>query len=303
MGNYMKKLAALLFLLFLALWAAGVIRTFTLDEPDLSLFGGPALHSLSSNPSFREANPGMRSAHNLAQIGLIQTPLPQLLDKADVNQIRVYEKTAALAAGTTAFEHDQERVRQTLQDQKAAIFSDKAEGVGAKRQLTLGISVHPDRFDALLKTLTQVGQVESIRVEQQDRTSEFRRLYAQRQSLKKHQEAILKLRGGGKLSVEEALKLEQRIMEIEKEIQTVAVQLGDFLEKEPSYNLFVTLQEIQPGSWHDRSFTVGRRLGNGFLWAVGWWAAAALAVGMGVGAYLSIKTLRPRRPTRVSAAF
>jgi len=302
MSNCIKKLAALLFLLFLALWAGGVIRTFTLDEPDLSVLSGPVFHSLSSSSTFREAHAGMRSANNLAQIGLVQTPLPQLLDRADVNQIRVYDKTAALAAGTTAFDHDEERIRQAIEVHKAAVFSERDEGVAPLRRLALGISVHPDRFDTLLKTVSQVAKVESINVHQQDRTTEFRQLYAQRQSLKKHEEAILKLRGAGKLSVEEALKLEQKIMKVEKEVQAVGVQLGDFLEKEPSYNLFVTLQEIQPGSWHDRSFTVGRRLGNGFLWALGWWAAAAVAMGIGVGAYLSIKTLRPAWLTRANAA-
>jgi hypothetical protein len=296
LSRFWKQLAAALFLLFLALWVFGVARTFTLSEPDIDVLSSSFAHSMSSGPTFREVGSGSRTAHNLAQIGLTQAPLPQVLDQADVSQIRVYDKTAQVAAATTAFADDEDRIRKVVAGQQAVVFSEKATGVAPQRALALGISVHPERFDALLRAVSEVGRVESSNVEQQDRTAEFRRLYAQRQSLKKHQEAMLKLRGVGKLSVEEALKLEQKIFEVEKEVQSVGVQLGDFLGKEPSYNLYVTLQENRPGSWHDRSFTFGRRLGQGFLWALGWWAAAALGIGLAVGAYVSVKTLRSTVP-------
>src|SRR5262249_11237076 len=159
------------------------------------------------------------------------------------------------------------RIRTNIKGQKAVVFSERATGIPPHRSLSLGIGVHPEGFDALLQGLIQVGQPRSINVQQQDRTTDFRRLYAQRQSLKKHLEAILKLRDSGKLSVEEALKLEQKVVEVEKELQAVGVQLGDLLNKEPSYNVFLSLQEVQPGSWSDRSFTFSRRLGNGFIWA------------------------------------
>src|SRR5207302_1471841 len=155
-----------------------------------------------------------------------------VLDKGDVDQISVHEKTAQIASGTTAFDDDALHVRKAVESHKATVFSEKSTGIAPGRSLVLGIAIHPDRFDALKDELSGVGQIRSIDAQQQDRTPEFRRLYAQRQSLKKHQEAILKLRGSGKLSVEEALKVEQRIQEIEKEIQTLGVQLGDLLGKE-----------------------------------------------------------------------
>jgi hypothetical protein len=289
MITYAKRLAAVAFLLFLGLWVGGVFRTFTLAQPELQAFATPVGSSID------EIRSGMRTANNLKQIGLTQTPLPQVLDQEDVNKIRVYEKTAQLSLGTAAFNGDEEHIRKAIVTHKAVIFSEKTTGIGPERSLALGISVHPDRFDSLLHELAEVGQIASINVQQQDRTAEFRRLHAQRQSLKKHHETILKLRGTGNLSVEETLKLEQKILEIEKEIQTAGVQLGDLLDKEPSYNLFVTLQEYQPGSRHDRSFTLARRLGSAFLWALGWWAVGALGVGVLVATYASINTLWPAR--------
>lgn len=149
----------------------------------------------------------------------------------------------------------------------------------------------PDQFDDLLRELEQIGQLGSIVVQQQDRTGEFRKLHAQRQSLKKHQEAILKLREGQKLPVEEALKLEQKIQEIDKEEQAVGVQLGDFLGKDPSYNLFLQLEETPKGGSRDRSFTLSRRLGSAFLWALGWWFTAVVTIGLVVTTIVSIRTL------------
>ena len=288
-----KKLAAILFLLFLGLWVAGFCRTFSLETSDL-----PDLSPhISSSFSFSSAEyqGGMRIAHNLAQVDLGQTPLPKVLDQEDISQITVFAKTAQLSSGTTAYTDDENRTRKAIAVNKAVVFSEKATGIAPQRRLSLGIGVRPEHFDALLKALMEVGHLEAVDVQQQDRTTEFRKLHGQRLSLKKHHDAILKVRDTSKLSVEEALKMEQRIVEIEKEIQAVGVHLGDLLAKEPSYNLFLTLQEGQPGSRHDREFTFARRLGSGFVWAIGWWLLAALGVALVAGMVISVNTLRRQR--------
>src|SRR5262249_2956609 len=187
-------------------------RSFTLDGSELLTLPGPSFSRLSSHEEYRSS---MANAHNLAQIGLAKTPLPQVLDQADVNKIVVYDKTAQLAAGTTAFPEDEQEVRKALAAHQAVTFSEKAGGIAPNRALVLGISVHPDRFEALLRQLSAVGHLESITVHQQDRTGEFRKLLGQRQSLRKHLEAILKVRGGGPKSVEETLKLAAKILEVE----------------------------------------------------------------------------------------
>jgi hypothetical protein len=299
MYHFGKKLAAVGFLVFLGLWIAGVVRSFALSQPDLPTFSAPLVSSSHGD----EDRSARQTTSNLSQIGLKLTPLPKVLDQEDINQIEVHEKTAQLALGATDFGDVEAQIRQAIARHKAVIFSEKGSGIAPERKLVLGIGVHPDGFDALLHALSQTGQLGSIDVQKQDRTKEFRRLHANRQSLKKYQEAILKLRGTGKLSVEESLKLEQKIREIESEIQSTGVQLGDLLGKEPSYNLFVTLQEYQPGSRHDRGFTLVRRLGSGFLWAFAWWSAAAVGVGLLIAAHFSVQTLRqaPPAPRRVAS--
>jgi hypothetical protein len=289
-----KKLAAIGFLSLLLLWAVGVARSFTLTQPELPAVSFP---SFSSD----EYGSGRGVANNLKQIGLeiaqfVGIPLPQVLNQGNLDKIRVYEKNAHLSSATASFTNDEERARQAISEHKAVIFSESTSGITPQRSVSLGIRVHPDRFDSLLQELTGVGEITSIATQQRDRTEEFRRLHAQRRSLEKHHDAILKLQGAARASVEEALKLEQKILEIDKEIQSVGVQLGDLLDREPSYNLFLTLKEYQPGSRQDRSFTLARRLGSGLLWALGWWWMAVLSLALVVAVFASIRTLRPARP-------
>ena len=75
MNELNKKLAALGFLLFLVLWVAGIVRTFTLDLPDLPNLSLPS----SGLSSFSEYRGSLRTANNLAQIGITHTALPKVL--------------------------------------------------------------------------------------------------------------------------------------------------------------------------------------------------------------------------------
>jgi hypothetical protein len=265
---------------------AGTVRGLTLPYPP-----PPPAWPL---PAGEESAARLQSANNLRQIGLALTPLPLVLDQPDVDRIRVHEKVAQLAAGTGAFDDDAALVRSALAAHQAVVFNEKNAGIAPERRLTLAIGVHPDKFDALVEQLRQVAHLQSVSVQQRDRTGDFRRLHAQRQSLKKHLEAVLKLRGAKTPSIDDALKLEQRVQDIEKELQALGVQFGDLLGKESFYHVYVTLYEYQPGSRLDRTFTLPRRLTHAFLWALAWWVAVAVAVGVLAATYTSIRTLRPK---------
>jgi hypothetical protein len=284
MLSYWKQAAAIGFLVFLGLWIVGITRAATQPYPE------PAAWqlTLSEEPASRLA-----LANNLRQVGLIQMPLPLVLDQPDVERIRVYEKTAQLAAGTAAFDDDAVSIRAALTAHQASVFNEKNAGIAPERRLTLEIGVPPDQFDALVEQLRQIGHVDSVNVQQRDRTEEFRRLHAQRQSVKKYLEAVTKLRGGNNPSIEDALMLEQRIQDIERELQSLSVQLGALLGKESFYHISVTLSEYQPGSKLDRTYTLPQRLTQAFLWALPWWLAVAGAISVLALTALSIQVLWP----------
>ena len=288
MLHYAKKIAALAFLLFMLLWVAGVIRSFTLEYPP-----PPPLVSLSSEREY--VNPSSRNfANNLKQIDPNQTPLPLMLDNPDVDKIRITEKTAVLTSGTTAFKNDEASVRAAIKAQQADVFTERKSGIEPARRWTIEIGVHPDKFDDLVENLRGIGSLSTITVEQKDRTREFQDLYSKRQSLKKYRDSITKLREGKNPSLEDALRLEGKIQDIEKELQALSVQFGELLGKESYYHVHVTLIEYQPGDRRDHTFTIPQRIGHGFLWAITWWFGTALALALVAASCLSAWMLRSK---------
>jgi hypothetical protein len=288
MRFYLSKAAAVGFLTFLALWIAGTVRGLTLDYP-------------MPNPidisSYRQGVQGMQNANNLKDIaGLPQTSLPIILDAPEVDQIRIHEKRAFLAMGSANFKDDETAIRKAVKDFKAEIFTEFNGGIEPSRRVTLEIGVNPERFDDLVATLQTIGKLSSITVEKKDRTGEFRNLFAKRQSLKNRLAAILKLTEGKNPSLEDALKLEAKIHEIEKELQALNVQFGDLLGKESYYHVHVTLVEHQPGGRGDRTYTLPQRIGHAFVWALVWWFGVVLAFVVFAGAGLSMWVLTRRAP-------
>ncbi len=285
MSHFKKQCVAAGFLAFIALWIGGTARGLSLPFPE------PSAWQFASGEHDSRSN--LQVANNLKQIGLQATPLTLVFEQPEAHQIQVFEKRAQLATRTTTFDADAASVRAAMSEHKAVVISDNATGIEPDRQLLLAISVPPENFDAFVNQLRKIGILNSINVTQRDRTGEFRKLNAQRQSLKKYLDAILKLRGANNPSIDDALKLEQKIQDIEKDLQSVSVQLGDLLGKESYYQVDVTLREFQPGSKLDPTFTWPQRIMHGFAWAVAWWIATAFAFAMLAGTVASVRVLWP----------
>jgi hypothetical protein len=278
MAPFWRQAAAAGFLLFVVLLVVGLVHGVTHPHPPT-----PAWQLQLAS---REESSKRQSVNNLKQLGLAKMALPLVLDQADVERIQVYEKSADLVVGTSSFPEDEARARAALAAHEATLFNETNTGIVPRRSLTLEIGVPPDKFDDLVEALREIGHLDSVSVQQRDRTGDFRRLHAQRLALKKHQESVLKLRGAGKGSVDDALKVEQKIQDVEKELQSLSVLLGDFLGKESFYHVRITLSERQPGSG---------QMGQAFLWALTWWSASVGVVGVLAGTMLSAWTLWPRR--------
>jgi hypothetical protein len=287
MRQLLHKLAAVGFLVFVALWIGGTARGYALPYPEAPIFDFSVFD--------RQAMQRLQAANNLAQIGLATTPVPLVLERPEVEQIQVYERVAYLGTATRAFDDDEAQIRSAVAGHQGIIFNESSSGLAPDRQLSLDIGVNPEKFDALLEELKQIGRFEHINVQQRDRTADFRQLNAKRQSLKKYLEATLKLRGVKDASVDDSLKIEQKIQDIEKELQAVGVQLGDLLGKESFYHIQISLREYQRGSRYDREYTTPKRVAHAFVWAVAWWCATAVVVAVAVGTVVSVRILWPTR--------
>ena len=282
-----KKAAAVGFLAFFALVLAGTMHAFTLPDPQLRRASLPiSLPVLKRNIT----------ANNLKQVGLGEMPLPLLLEQGNVEQIRVYERSGQLALATDAFDDDEAQIRSAVTAHQALVLYENSSGMVRERRLVLELGIHPDQFDALMSQLRGIGRLESISVQQRDRTDEFQRLHAQRQSLEKRHATVLKLGEAENLSIDDTLRLEQRLQEIDKELQTVGVQLGDLLSKESLYHVYAELSEYYPGSRLDPAY-VWPQLRYGLIWGLGRWSVLALGIGGAFGTWFSFRTLWPSKTT------
>jgi hypothetical protein len=138
-----------------------------------------------------------------------------------------YEKVASVVSKTNAFDEDEKSVRGLTKTHNALIQFEQSTGLPGSRHVELTIGVPPDRFDAMVAELQRIGELSSIRVDKTDKTNEYKELKAKRASLEKTREALssLKSKGG---RIEEFTNLENRILEIDEQIQETGVKLGDY---------------------------------------------------------------------------
>jgi len=99
--------------------------------------------------------------------------------------------------------------------------------------------VPPKNFDSIYHSLTKVGTIVSKQITKTDKTNEYRELNAQKASLEKIRNSLIDLKSkGGR--IDEFMQLENRILEIEGQLQGLGVSLGDFDDE----NEFCTVKII-----------------------------------------------------------
>lgn len=160
-----------------------------------------------------------------------------------------YEKVASVVSQTNAFEEDEKRVRDAVKTYNALIQFEQSSGLSGSRRVELAIGVPPDRFDPMVGELKHIGALSSIRIDKADKTNEYKELNAKRASLEKTRDALIGLKGkAGR--IEEFTNLENRILEIEEQIQSTGVQLGDYDKENEFCTVKLALREkgaAQPG--------------------------------------------------------
>jgi uncharacterized protein DUF4349 len=153
-----------------------------------------------------------------------------------------YEKVASVASKTGAFEDDEKKVRELTSKYNALIQFEQSSGLPGRRRVDVAIGVPPDRFDPMVSELKLVGELSSIRIDKTDKTNEYKELKAKRASLEKTRDALVALKSKGG-NIEEFTNLENRILEIEQEIQTGGVTLGDYDEENEFCTVKLSLEE------------------------------------------------------------
>ena len=141
-----------------------------------------------------------------------------------------YEKVATLKSKTDHCEKSENDIRQTIKTYQAIIQVEDKNGNAGNRQLNLSIGVPPAAFDSFVSEVRKIGKIKSCSIKKTDKTSEFKNLNAKKNSLETTRASLVELKKQtGK--IEEFINLQNRILEIEQQLQDLGVELGDFSEE------------------------------------------------------------------------
>ncbi|TCI93140.1 DUF4349 domain-containing protein [Tenacibaculum sp. M341] len=138
-----------------------------------------------------------------------------------------YEKVAEIRTKSSKFEAEEKSVRGKVSGFNALIQFEQKSGNKGRRKLDLLIGVPPQNFDSLYHHLTKIGKVQAKQITKKDKTNEYKELNAKQKSLQKIRASLIELKSKqGKIN--EYVELENRILNIEQQLQELGVSLGDF---------------------------------------------------------------------------
>ncbi len=162
-----------------------------------------------------------------------------------VSQTRIdqkYEKIAKINSGTADFKTDEKLIRNQITTYNALIQYENKSGNAGNRNLNFSIGVPPENFDNMYQSLIKIGVVAAKQITKTDKTNEYKELNAKKLSLEKIRTALLQLKEkGGR--IDEFMQLENRILEIEQQLQDLGVSLGNFDDENEFCTIQITLVE------------------------------------------------------------
>ncbi len=115
----------------------------------------------------------------------------------------------------------------------------------------------------MVDDIKQVGRLMSLSVVKSDKTNEYRELNAQLDTLRKTHASLGTLKQHN-ASVDELIQLENRLLELEKEIQDLGVSLGEFDEENEFCTVHLTIEETGTST----STPLTSRIYHAFVWSV-----------------------------------
>jgi len=179
-----------------------------------------------------------------------------------------YEKIAEVKSETYEFDKEEKNVRDQITKANGLIQYERKYGNKGKRQLQLQIGVPPENFDSLYSILISIGITHSKEIIKNDKTNDYLELNARKASLEKTLASLILFKDkGGK--IDEYINLENRILEIEEQLQTLGVNLGDFDKS----NEFCTIKFALSESSAPEKITISfyHRAKVALEWTIAWY--------------------------------
>lgn len=201
-------------------------------------------------------------------------------------QTQKYEKVASLRSQSSRFSEDESQLKTAVKNFGAIIQFEQNTGNAGYRTLHLIIGVQPEKFDSFYLNMQGIGKIMSKSVTKTDKTNEYLQLNAKRVSLEKTRNSLLELKNRGG-NIDEYIGLENRILEIEEQLQGLGVQLGDYDEENEFCTVRFSLyegEEVRVG--------LAQRLKVAFEWTVKFYTLLMLGLCFALGAaFLGLRVI------------
>jgi hypothetical protein len=163
---------------------------------------------------------------------------------ASLGDSQKYEKVATIGLSTTSFTEHRAGLDRLIASTGAQVQLERMQGLAGGRVLNLGIGVPPERFDSFIEDARKLGRETGLTVVKNDKTNDYLKLRARRATLEKTRTQLETLQSAGG-SVDERLKVQQQLSELEDKIQEMGVSLGEFDMQNELCTVKLTLAEVR----------------------------------------------------------
>jgi len=235
----LRKKAVLAVISFLAVFLLRLAYVMYLEDYHAVVMTNPYYDYYSSS-YWPETEAGYSPFTNIGTTRITQKDLSGQSIAID----QKYEKSANISSITADFRNDNIKVREIIDTHQGVIQSENLTGIAGQQKLTMAVGVMPEHFDDVVEEMRAVGDIQSVTVNKVDKTAEFRSLLAEQETLTKTKESYIEMkeRGG---SLNELLLLEDRIMEVEREIRKLGVNLGIYASESSLCTINISLNEFE----------------------------------------------------------
>ena len=194
-------------------------------------------------------------------------PAKNLQAQAERASSQKYEKTASVRSVTSDFEKDEALLRSTAKKMNALVQYEQSLGNKGYRELHVVIGVNPMLFDSFYVAIQAIGRIKAKDISKVDKTNEYRQLNAKIVSLQKNLTSIneLKSRAG---QISDYIQLHDKILELERQMQELGVELGNFDAENEFCSVRFSLYEGEAA----REISFAQRAKTAFEWTAQYYA-------------------------------
>ncbi len=248
-------------------WAIGVFFLLFIFRLLYGYFEGNSSNSVNNNSDFFSSITDLRKNYASEKYGNYSKVAADIDPSPSFNSNQKYEKTASIKSKSAQFDADKAKTESITKDFKAVIQYEKNEGKKGNREIHLLIGVNPILFDSFYVEIQKIGKLNATEITKIDKTNEYRQLNAKKVSFEKTLTSLneLKSRGG---AISDYVALHDKILDIERQMQELGVELGNF----DSENEFCSIRFSLYEGESDKKISLIYRLKIALEWTIKYYA-------------------------------